>query len=285
MAQNLQLLKRRIKTAKNISQIAKAMEMISASKIKRAQTAVENNKPYAQRVTRLTTKLIKNLGGSKFHHPFIENRTDSPRKLLIALSPDKGLCGSLNTNLFKKMFELNSKETDLVTIGVKISRFATRLDTNLIASFPIGTSLPSYSKVFDLLEFINQYYVTGKVSQVDIMYSEFKSFFLQTPVVHTLLPIHKARTEVDEDSEELPYIFEPTAPEILEALLPHYIEVKLYSALIESHTSEQAARMMAMQNAKNNARDIGEALTLIYNKSRQERITNDILDITNSATT
>src|SRR5438105_2189760 len=141
MAQNLQLLKRRIKTAKNISQIAKAMEMISASKIKRAQTAVENNKPYSERVTQLTAKLIKNLGTTKFHHPYIMAQTDSKRKLLIALSPDKGLCGSLNTNLFKKVTEINDSQTDAVTLGTKVSRFAAKMDFNLLASFPLGSSL------------------------------------------------------------------------------------------------------------------------------------------------
>lgn len=287
MAQNLQLLKRRIKTAKNISQIAKAMEMIAASKIKRAQTAVENNKPYSNKITQLTTKLIKTLeaapGKKKFTHPFISNNSTTGRTLLIALSPDKGLCGSLNTNLYKKIMEVNNSNIDVVTIGNKISRFAARLDVNLIASFPMGTSLPNYSKVRDLIRFINEYYISGNVSQVDIMYTEFRSFFSQTPVIQTLLPLNQLKLEEEETStDSLPYLFEPKAEKILEALLPNYIEVKLYSALIEAYTSQQAAQMMAMQNAKNNARDLAEAFTLAYNKSRQERITNEILDITNT---
>lgn len=290
MAQNLQLLKRRIKTAQNISQIAKAMEMIAASKIKRAQTAVENNKPYSDRISKLTKKLIQTIESEqdkkKFSHPYINNHSDSKRNLLIAFSPDKGLCGSLNTNLYKKILEVNSKETDLITIGNKIGRFASKLDFNLIASFPMGTSLPPYSRVIDIIGFISEYYNTGKVATVEVLFPEFRSFFSQVPIIQTLLPINHASEHEDKQEsyeENLPYIFEPSVEAILQELLPYYIEVKIYSALIESYTSQQAAQMMAMQNAKNNARDLAEAFTLAYNKSRQERITTEILDITNTA--
>lgn len=285
MAQNLQLLKRRIKTAKNISQIAKAMEMISASKIKRAQTAVENNKPYAERITDLTTRLINAIRNKtdegKFTHPYIDNQSESTNKLVIILSPDKGLCGSLNTNLAKKIATLPSANIQLVTVGTKIGRFAARLDLELLASFTMGNSLPSYAKVFDLVRFIEETYNTGNVAEVELIYTKFHSFFAQTPVIEKLLPLGRISQENAE--EGLSYIFEPNLEEILKLLLPHYIETKLYNALIEAYTSEQAARMLAMQNAKNNASDIADYLTLAYNKSRQERITNDILDITNAA--
>lgn len=285
MAQNLQLLKRRIKTAKNISQIAKAMEMISASKIKRAQTAVENNKPYAERITDLTTRLINAIRNKtdegKFTHPYIDNQSESTNKLVIILSPDKGLCGSLNTNLAKKIATLPSANIQLVTVGTKIGRFAARLDLELLASFTMGNSLPSYAKVFDLVRFIEETYNTGNVAEVELIYTKFHSFFAQAPVIEKLLPLGRISQENAE--EGLSYIFEPNLEEILKLLLPHYIETKLYNALIEAYTSEQAARMLAMQNAKNNASDIADYLTLAYNKSRQERITNDILDITNAA--
>lgn len=306
MAQNLQLLKRRIKTSKNISQIAKAMEMISASKIKRAQMAVENNKPYAKKVNDMTTKLIKTFDTSFgsfssntkiLKHPYINppaldlsdgysnNDKKTPeKKLLIAISPDKGLCGSLNTNFFKKMWEINKSDTYLVTMGNKVSKFAPKLDFDLVASYPMGSSLPTFAKVYELTSFIKEYYMSGKVAKVDIAYTEFNTFFSLIPTVTTILPIKQVETrEGIEEDKTSSYLFEPNITTLLEALLPHYVEIKIYSALIEAYTSEQAARMAAMQNAKTNANDIADYLTLAYNKSRQERITNDILDITNAS--
>lgn len=284
MAANLQLLKRRIKTASNIAQIAKAMEMMAASKIKKAQTAVENNKPYSDRVIKIATRLIQNINtqNQKFEHPFINNKSQSESALIIAISPDKGLCGSLNTNFFRKIFEVNNTQNYLITVGTKISRFASRLDMNLIATYEIGNTLPTFAKVYDLTGFIKEYYNPGKVSKVQLAYTEFNSFFSQTPTINTILPITFSQKDI-ETPESLPYLFEPSVEEILSSLLPHYLEIRLYSALIEAYTSEQAARMMAMQNAKNNATDIASALTLAYNKSRQEKITNEILDITNNA--
>ncbi len=271
MAANLQQLKRRIKTSNNISQIAKAMEMISASKIKRAQTAVENNKPYSARISTLTNTILNYVDATSFKHPYL-TPNDSPNSLIIIISPDKGLCGSLNTNLFKMLLEADNKNLKLITIGRKVTQFAQRLEAESLAGFNIGTTLPNYSFVFQLIEIISREYISGNVSSVSIMYSEFNSIFEQKPVTKKILPI-----VVEHIDSELPYIFEPNAEEILDSLLPYFLEVTLFSALIEAFTSEQAARMVAMQNAKNNALDIAEGLTLVYNKSRQERITNELL--------
>lgn len=280
MAQNLQLLKRRINTSKNIAQIGKAMEMISASKIKRAQNSVLNNKPYAERITELTQTLLLQPDLKNFTHPFIQSN-DSENRLLIIISPDRGLCGSLNTNLFKKIIELDNKNLKMVTLGKRAERFCLRLEGELLASFPIGTSLPPYSVVYDLIEIIEQEFSTKKASEVSLLYSQFNSVFSQSPVVKKILPIEKPTAEAE--IEELPYIFEPKVSELLAGLLPFYLEVSLYTSILEAYTSEQAARMVAMQNAKNNALDIADALTLEYNKSRQERITNEILDIANNS--
>src|SRR5260221_10445275 len=149
MAQNLQQLKRRIKTSKNVAQIAKAMEMMSASKIKRAQTTVESNKPHSEKVVRLTTNLIRRTDLETFHHPFIEGNA-SKKRLLLAISPDRGLCGSLNTNLFKKLIEVEESHDALITVGSKIERFAARFSFEILASFPMGTTIPKYSFVFEI---------------------------------------------------------------------------------------------------------------------------------------
>ncbi len=277
MPQNLQLLKRRIKTSKNVSQIAKAMEMMSASKIKRAQNTVENNKPYAGKISLLTKQLIQS-AGEKYMHPFISGNNSS-KKLLIAISPDRGLCGSLNTNLFKKLITLEDKETTLITIGHKVERFAAKLTFDLAATFPMGNTLPRFSNLYDVIRLVNTLYTEGKVGSVEVLYTEFTSFFHQEPIVKKLLPIDIS--ELPEKEEGVSF-YEPGIHELLDILLPQYLEVSFYSALLEAYTSEQAARMISMQNAKNNANDIANYLTLQYNKSRQEKITGEILDLSNT---
>ena len=278
MAENLQLLKRRIKTAKNVSQIAKAMEMMSASKIKRAQNTVENNKPYAKKVESLTFKLVKKVDRKKFKHPYIDGNK-SKNKLLLVISPDRGLCGSLNTNLFKALTLEEDHETVLITIGKKVEKFAARLSFNFLAAFPMGTTIPKFENVYEILRIINEQYNTGKVGSVEILFTEFKSFFIQTPKLTKILPIDTSNSEEDND---LYHLYEPGSKKLLEGILPQYLEASLYSALLEAYTSEQVARMIAMQNAKTNANEIATYLTLAYNKSRQERITNEILDLSNN---
>lgn len=278
MAKNLQQLKRRIKTSRNVSQIAKAMEMMSASKIKRAQKKVENNKPYAQRIEALTSTLVKNIGTSNIKHPYIDGNK-SEKKLIIAISPERGLCGSLNTNLFKKLLSVADSSTSLITVGKKIGAFAGKTKFDFIASFPMSTTIPSFSMVYDISKLVSEAFNSGTVGKVELLYAEFQSFFTQTPVVKSLLPINVS--EFDKTQEYF-HLFEPQSQEMLDLLLPQYLEVSIYSALIEAYTSEQAARMVAMQNAKNNANDMANYLSLVYNKTRQEKITNEILDLSNN---
>jgi F-type H+-transporting ATPase subunit gamma len=279
MAQNLQLLKRRIKTSKNIAQIAKALEMIAASKIKKAQAASQNNKPYADRITDITGKIINSVEKSKISHPYIDERAVSSN-LLIAISPDRGLCGSLNTNLYKKLMELDSKDTKIVTVGKKVGQFAAKLSYELLASYQMGTTLPDYSIVFEIKAIIDEQIKNKSIGTVCIVYADFVSLFTQTPIIKQLLPIQLEVMEKTEENETS--LFEPASSELLAELLPYYLEVQIYNSLLQAFTSEQAAQMIAMQNAKNNAFDIAEYLNLVYNKSRQERITNEILDLSNS---
>ncbi|MBP6098739.1 MAG: ATP synthase F1 subunit gamma [Candidatus Levybacteria bacterium] len=273
MAQNLQLLRRRIKTSKNIAQIAKAMEMISASKIKKAQEAVQNNKPYAQRILDFTTRVSRNTE-QKISHPYLETN-ESEKKLIIAFSPDRGLCGGLNTSLSKLFLQI-PQDDYVITNGKRAGQFISKTGIQPVAAFDSGTTLPSYERVYQLVELINEYYLTKKVSKVEVIYPDFVSFFTQTPTQKTILPLEIPSGESTSLSS---YIFEPNAEKLLLELLPYYLEINIYSILLEAYTSEQAARMMAMQNAKNNALDIAEFLTLSYNKSRQEKITNEILDL------
>lgn len=299
MAQSLQQLKRRIKTASNIAQVARSMEMISASKIKRAQKTVENNKPYAEKITNLAASILKHMDREKFQSPYIDGN-GSEKTLLIVISTDKGLCGSLNTNLFKKLLEVENKNLKILALGRRSHLISSRLSGDFITGLNLGTTTPEYSLVFRLIEIINQEFLKGEVGRVQILYNAFSSIFSQVPTLKTILPITitpigneretapplsplALRSRAPSlEAQSAPYIFEPAAEKIISDLLPYYIETVLYSSLIEAFTSEQAARMMAMQNAKNNALDIAEYLTLSYNKSRQERITSELLSLNNS---
>lgn len=281
MAANLQLLKRRIKTSKSISQIAKAMEMIAASKIKKSQSSVLNNKPYAEKITAFTNELLSSSKGRKISHEYLKAHSNSTYKLIIFVSPDRGLCGSLFTNLTKEFLNINSKNNFYITIGKKAEDLVARFSENLIASFQMGSIFPSYSIIYPIIKIVNEYFLAGKVCEVNILYTKFNSIFNVMPNMEMLLPIHPGVIKTEKESESLRYIFEPNPNELINNLLPHYLEIQLYKAITEAYTSEQAARMIAMQNAKNNALDIVDLITLEYNKSRQERITSEILDLSN----
>lgn len=281
MAQNLQLLKRRIKTSKNIAQIAKALEMIAASKIKKAQIAAQSNKPYAERISEITGKIIGSLDEKVITHPYLETgMPKGKKKLLIAISPDRGLCGSLNTNLYKKLIEIDNKDTKIVTVGKKVGLFCSKLSFELLSSYPMGNTLPDYSLVYQLKTIIDEQLNSGEISSVSIVYADFISLFTQSPTEKQLLPLQIEGIEASQSDSSS--IFEPDKATLLSDLLPYYLQIQLYNALLVAFTSEQAAQMVAMQNAKNNAFDIAEYLNLVYNKSRQERITNEILDLANS---
>lgn len=254
--------------------------MIAAAKIKKAQTATQNNKPYAEEITSLTQKIIGTGRKNTFSHPYLEKRL-AANNLLIIISPDRGLCGSLNTNVYKKLIEIDDSHTKVVTVGKKAALFVSKLSFELLLAYPMGNALPDYTLVYELKNIIDEEIYKGNVSTVSILYPDFISLFTQTPIVKQLLPLQiDATTQALEDDTSL---LEPGRNNILEDLLPYYLEVQLYNALLVSFTSQQAAQMVAMQNAKNNASDIAEYLTLVYNKSRQERITNEILDLANSS--
>lgn len=285
MPANLQLLKRRIKTSQNIAQIAKAMETISASKIKKAQDAAAGNKPYAQKILDLAGKAMGQTGKKRFHHKYIDF-VQNKKVLYIIITPDKGLCGGLNTNLYKKMIEVDSSKTLYITLGKKAQKFAAKLEGQLYASFPLGSTIPNYSTIIQIKSLLDELILNKEISEAHLLFAEFESILTQKPITAKLLPLKLEKISEGVTKEEVKEnddaIFEPDAESFLLDLLPQYVETQIYNALLQAYTSEQAARMMAMQNAKNNAFDIADYLTLVYNKSRQERITNEILDLTNS---
>lgn len=267
-------LKRRIKTAQNVSKTTRAMQMIAASKLKRAQLAALASRPYVDKLTLLANGLTAKIDKDSLSSYMKKGAPD--KEFLIIISPDKGLCGGLVTNLIKEYVGLKTKDLLLLTIGKKAEGYLLRTRQEIIASFPFGTTLPSFDFVYPIIKIVNDHFLTGKVGSVKILTSHFASVFSQKPVITTLLPI-ALPAEAEKTSGIL--LFEPSIAEILPDLLKHYLEMSLYQHLLESYLSEQAARMFAMQNATDNAKDMIEELTLEYNKARQEKITSEILDI------
>lgn len=272
MAQT-KIIKRRIKAAKNISQITRAMQMVSAAKMKKAQDLALMNRNYAQKLFEITRNLIAKRAAQSEINIY---------ELYVVITPDKGLCGSLNTNLSRKILEIIKTEKEaarFVTIGKKgeqvVARYAGPL---LSASFDFGIGQPKYEQVVSVAHHILNEFNKGKVGRVLVLYTDFVNTLVQKPVVKQILPIKNEDAILE--VPEIEYLFEPDKNTILNQLIPYYVENQLFQLVLEAYASEQSARMMAMKNATDNAAEIMKELTLMYNRERQMQITNEIADIT-----
>lgn len=279
-------LKRRINAATNISKTTRAMQMIAASRLKKAQEAALAGRPYVEKLTQLTREAsVKTVEAKK--HPFMKAAITSEKTLLIVISPDKGLCGGLVTNLLKEYLAFSKNESpSIIVLGKKLESQVARTSNDVIATFQFGTTLPSFSSIFPIVKLIEESYLSGKVTSVKVLYANFESFFSQKPEVLQILPISMEASKDTVSTNTLDdIIIEPSLEEIIPSLLKHYLEMTLYQCLLESYLSEQAARMLAMQNATTNAKDIIQAFKLEYNKTRQAKITSELLDITGGRNT
>ncbi|SRR5258706_4057970 len=274
------LLRRRIKTAQNISKTTRAMQMIAASKLKKAQFAAISARPYVEKLTAISQSIAPEKSTTDASHPLLRTKQLTGKKLYVVISPDKGLCGGLNTNLFREYLKHNKDDKSLfVVVGKKIESIAASTTKNLVASFHAGTTLPSFEMVSPISSIINEYFISGKVDSVQIISTHFNSVFSQTPIVTQLLPIVLPETTISYQEK----LIEPSPLELLPTLLKRYVDMVIYQQLLESYASFNAAQMIAMQNATTNAKDIVSDLTLLYNKVRQEKITSEILDISSAA--
>ncbi|MCL2335566.1 MAG: ATP synthase F1 subunit gamma [Endomicrobia bacterium] len=276
MPQNLQQLKKRIKTSQSIAQITKAMEMIAASKIRKAQNSVEKHNPYAKKISFMVQKILTDRDLLEGIEMFSKERRG--KKFIYVISPDKGLCGGLVVNLFKKLNSYASKDDVIVSVGKKAGNYALKYGYNVLASFNMGTSFPKYEDIFPMLELARKYYMSAEASAVSVVYTKFKNMLAQEAVAKEIFPVKQDENFKDNGID---YVMEPGGAQILKDLMPYYLEVEFYGALMNSYASEQASRMTAMGNAKENANEISQSLTNLYNKSRQEKITNEILDLAN----
>ncbi len=280
-------LRRRIKSIRNTSQITKAMQMVAAAKMRKAQQAAVAGRPYASLMNEVLAEVTANAGD--FTHPLTEVR-EIRKRAVIVVSTDKGLCGALNSNLLREAARFDKATTVYITAGRKASQFIARTKRQLAAEFTYKDA-PLFGEARAISRFAQDLFTKGEVDAVDILFTNFISTLAQKPEVRTLLPVgeikavHAELEEGTADSGKLlkgatEFLFEPGADQVLGSLLPHYLNFQVYQILLEAKASEHSARMVAMKNATDNAQQLIKDLTLEYNKLRQANITKELLEIT-----
>lgn len=287
---NIRIIKRRIKTAKNIAQTTKAMELVAASRMRKAQIMASKGKPYADRLINLTSDLLSKTEISEdlpFYHYFNPSKQENSKILILMLTPDKGLAGSLMSNFFRYFGKfilsekIDLKSTDFMIVGKKGRDYVMRIGGNLKVQFDMGMIQPKFDKVPPLVKYIDDSYRHNVYNQVFLFYTDFINTLNCQPKYLQLLPLKSKINSVTADNNILikECLIEPSISTILLSLIPHYLESEIYHALLENYASEQSMRMTAMKNATDNANDIISELTLYYNKARQQVITSEISDI------
>jgi F-type H+-transporting ATPase subunit gamma len=284
-------IRRRIKSVKSTAQITKAMQMVASSKMRKAQQAALAGRPYAALLYRIQREVTTHAGD--FRDPLMEIRPVH-RRAIILVSTDKGLCGALNSNLFREAARFDPTTTLFLTAGRKAAQFVARTHRDLAAEFSYR-DYPQISEARAMVKAARDLFVSGKVDRVDVLFTRFISTLSQQPILAEFLPIGEIKDLWDRQPEAAPaesleggaraneFMFEPDASHVLGALLPHYLNFYLYQVLLEAKASEQSARMVAMKNATDNANQLIKDLTLEYNKMRQASITTELLEISSAA--
>jgi F-type H+-transporting ATPase subunit gamma len=278
---NLRDIRRRIKSVKNTAQITKAMQMVAASKMRKAQQAAINGRDYAQLMNRVIVSLRDTVDPTT--HPLLARR-EIKHELVLLFSTDKGLCGGLNTNLFREAMEFNPETTSFVSVGRKGTQFLARMNRKMLADFPLRDH-PNFLETKAISKFCMEKFLDGTVDKVTVLFPMFVNTLSQIPKAMPLLPLTSFEeigltNEYGEvTSLEGGILFEPAAESVLDAILPTYIHFGVYQTLLGTRASEQSARMVAMKSATDNAKNLVKDLTLEYNKARQASITNEILEI------
>ncbi|HKQ38485.1 MAG TPA: ATP synthase F1 subunit gamma [Verrucomicrobiae bacterium] len=282
-------IRRRIKSIKNTAQITKAMQMVAASKMRRAQQSALAGRPYAALMNEVLAEVVYNAGD--FTHPLMEKR-NGQKRCVVVVSTDKGLCGALNSNLLRETTKFEKDNTVFITAGRKGSQFIARTKRKLAAEFTYKDA-PIFAEARAISKFAQDLFTKGEVDRVDILYTNFISTLAQKPEVLPFLPVGEIRgvaagVHGAETGEQLlrgatEFLFEPTPAGVLGSLLPHYLNFQMYQILLEAKASEHSARMVAMKNATDNAKQLIKDLTIEYNKLRQASITKELLEISCAA--
>lgn len=289
---NLRDIRRRIKSVKNTRQITRAMQLVSSSKMKRAQDAALAGRPYALLLADLLNTVSEKLklSGSAISHPYFEQREVKTRGIII-LSSDKGLCGPLNTNLLRKVSDDVTTDAKYFTVGRKGTQYIARSQRDLVGEFTVSDKA-QFNEIRPLLKMALDAFSKGEIDTIEIAYPRFVNVLVQEPTIRKILPIVdlddilaqiKERFEGDDfdaaQSDKREMVFEPSAQAVLEDLPDHYVNIITHQFLLETRAAEHSARMVAMKAATDNASSLVDDLTLDYNKARQAAITQEILEI------
>ena len=287
---NLLDIRRRIKSVKNTQQITKAMKMVSAAKLKRAQDRVVTARPFATKMMAILGELASR-SDEGFHHPLLDQRGDE-RYLLVLITADKGLCGAFNTNLIKAATAFTrehvDKQIEVVAVGRKGRDSLRRTGAHLAGEYIgiTGKGRVEFSEALEIAaDVIKRFTEDKEIDKAFVIYNEFKSVLQQRVVIEQLLPVSRAAETSDSPTPAnlIDYIYEQPPAEIFSKLLPRLVETQIFRALLESVASEQGARMTAMDSASKNARELIDSLTLNMNRVRQAAITNEIIEVVSGA--
>ncbi|RUO47884.1 F0F1 ATP synthase subunit gamma [Pseudidiomarina donghaiensis] len=279
-------IKTKIGSINNTQKITSAMEMVAASKMKKAQERMASSRPYADSIRKVIGHVAH--ANLEYKHPYLEER-DVKRVGYIVISTDRGLCGGLNTNEFKavvkhaKAYKDNGVDVDFAAIGNKATGFFKRFGGRLLAQKSGLGDKPSVNDVLGTVQVMLDAFDKGKIDRLFVVYNKFVNTMKQEPTVAQLLPLPKAESRDEVQSGSWDYLYEPNPQPILELLIRRYVEATVYQGVVDNIASEQAARMVAMKAATDNAEDLIDQLQLVYNKARQAAITQEISEIVSGA--
>lgn len=289
---NLRDIRRRIKSVKNTAQITRAMELVAAAKMKKAQNQALAGRGYADELNKVLVNLKENVDENA--HPLLEKR-EGKKTLTLVISADKGLCGGFNANLLKEVVADKTDETDYITVGRKLRLSLMKAGEDIKADFPVKDPVP-FAEARPISKYLAEEFLNGNYDVIKVAFNDFKSTMVQEPKVVQLLPIESSSLGEKQEYEgvgtgdvhetdkaaalELDYLFEPSPEAVLDTLLPQYVNFQVYQMLVESRASEHSARMVSMKAATDNANEMQDALTLEFNKLRQAAITAELLEIT-----
>jgi len=275
----------KIRSVQNTRKITKAMEMVAASKMRKAQERMRTARPYGEKIRNVAAHISK--ANPEYRHPFLIERDTVKRVGIIVITTDKGLCGALNTNLLRlalthyKEWQAQGEQIDACCIGTKGLGFMQRLGANILSQVTALGDRPQMEKLIGAVKVMLDGYTNDRFDRLMLFYTKFINTMKQEPVMEQLLPLSGERLGVPEGSWD--YIYEPEAKAVLDQVLSRYIEAIIYQAVTENMASEQSARMVAMKSASDNAATLIDELTLIYNKNRQAAITKELSEIEGGA--
>ena len=286
---NLRDIRNRIGSVNNTQQITKAMKMVAAAKLRKAQDRMVQTRPYTLKIQNVVDRLAS---GSEINNPLLHTSDEVNNILIIVVGSDRGLCGGFNNNLFKEIEKSIDKNfvaqrandtLSLITIGKKATAHFSKRKYNVVAKYPGFFDQLEYDASSQIMNNAIQEFINGSFDEVYIAYNEFKSVIAQNRIIDKILPIDPKTVSGNESVESIDYIFEPSSTEILDQLLPLHLNVQLWKAVLESNAAEQGARMSAMDSATENAKELERELRLKYNQARQSAITTEISEIVSGA--